>query len=94
VRARARLIGSIAEAARLAPGEVLVTATTSPPWTPFFAVAGAVVTDAGGSLSHCAIVAREYGIPAVVGCGDATAQIADGMIITVDGSEGVVRIEQ
>ena len=71
----ARVIGSLAEAARLAPGDVLVAATTAPPWTPLFALAGAVVTDAGGILSHSAVVAREYAIPAVVGAGTATATI-------------------
>ena len=92
VRARARLIASIAEAGRLGSGEVLVTATTSPPWTPLFGVAGAVVTDAGGSLSHVAIVAREYAIPAVVGCGDATLVIPDGALVEVDGDAGTVTI--
>lgn len=83
---------SIAEAGRLGSGEVLVTATTSPPWTPLFGVAGAVVTDAGGSLSHVAIVAREYAIPAVVGCGDATLVIPDGALVEVDGDAGTVTI--
>ncbi|MDP6606348.1 MAG: PEP-utilizing enzyme [Dehalococcoidia bacterium] len=92
LRARARVIGSIADGARLAKGEVLVTATTSPPWTPLFGVAGALVTDAGGALSHCAIVAREYGIPAVVGTGNATTAIPDGALVEVDGVAGVVRI--
>lgn len=92
LRARARLIASIGEAGRLGRGEVLVTATTSPPWTPLFGVAGAVVTDAGGSLSHVAIVAREYGIPAVVGCGDATRVIPDGALVEVDGDAGTVKI--
>ncbi|MCH8236446.1 MAG: hypothetical protein IIC29_10030, partial [Chloroflexi bacterium] len=67
-------------------------ATTSPPWTPLFATAGGIVTDTGGSLSHCAIVAREYGIPAVVGTGMATALIADGQTIEIDGDTGEVRL--
>ena len=71
--ARARVIRSIAEAGALQPGDILVAETTAPPWTPLFATAAAVVTDTGGILSHCAVVAREYGIPAVVGTGDATA---------------------
>lgn len=91
-RGRARLIRRIADADRLEPGDVLVSETTSPPWTPLFAIASAVVTDAGGILSHCAVVAREYGIPAVVGCGDATQRICDGQIVEVDGGAGVVRI--
>ena len=79
---------------RLAPGDVLVAETTSPPWTPLFASVAAVVTDTGGALSHCAVVAREYGIPAVVGVGRATTAIADGQLIEVDGDAGVVRVVQ
>jgi phosphoenolpyruvate synthase/pyruvate phosphate dikinase len=88
----ARVVGSLAEAARLKPGEVLVAETTAPPWTPLFAVAAAVVTDTGGILSHCAVVAREYGIPAVVGTDRATTAIADGDVVEVDGDAGTVRI--
>jgi phosphoenolpyruvate synthase/pyruvate phosphate dikinase len=71
---------------------VLVAGTTAPPWTPLFATAAAVVTDTGGVLSHCAIVAREYRIPAVVGTGTATGAIHDGQLLEVNGSDGVVRI--
>ena len=73
-------------------GDVLVAATTAPPWTPLFATAAAVVSDTGGILSHCAVVAREYGIPAVVGTGNATACIPDGQLVEVDGDAGVVRL--
>ena len=88
----ARVVGSLADAARLQTGEVLVAETTAPPWTPLFAVAAAVVTDTGGILSHSAVVAREYGIPAVVGAGNATVAIGDGDIVEVDGDAGTVRI--
>jgi len=88
----ARVVRSLAEAARLKPGEVLVAETTAPPWTPLFGVAAAVVTDIGGILSHSAVVAREYGIPAVVGADRATAAIADGDVVVVDGDAGIVRI--
>src|SRR5215471_15333231 len=71
-RGPARVIQSLEDAGRLRPGDILVAETTSPPWTPLFATAAAVVTDTGGILSHCAVVAREYGIPAVVGTGKAT----------------------
>ena len=71
---------------------MLVTGTTSPPWTPLFATAGAIVTDTGGILSHCAVVAREYRIPAVVGTGAATQMLEDGQTIAVDGDSGTVRI--
>jgi pyruvate,water dikinase len=91
-RGIARVVRSLADAQRLQPGEILVTETTAPAWTPLFATAAAVVTDAGGVLSHCAVVAREYMIPAVVGVGMATAVIPDGATIEVDGSAGIVRI--
>ena len=88
----ARVIIKLAEAGRLSKGEILVTATTAPPWTPLFATAGGIVTDTGGPLSHCAIVAREYGLPAVVGTGMATAVIKDGQQIEVNGDTGEVRV--
>jgi phosphohistidine swiveling domain-containing protein len=88
----ARVVSSLEDAARLQPGEILVAPTTAPPWTPLFATVAAVVTDSGGMLSHCAVVAREYAIPAVVGTGNATAAIADGQTIEVEGDEGIVRI--
>ncbi|HET7737724.1 MAG TPA: PEP-utilizing enzyme, partial [Tepidiformaceae bacterium] len=91
-RGIARVVMSIAESSRLHHGEILVAPTTAPPWTPLFATAAAVVTDTGGVLSHCAIVAREYGIPAAVGVPGATSIIKDGMTIEVDGSRGTVRI--
>jgi phosphohistidine swiveling domain-containing protein len=73
-------------------GHVLVARITTPAWTPLFAMASAVVTDVGGPLSHGSIVAREYGIPAVLGTGVATRRIHSGQVITVDGGEGVVRL--
>jgi phosphohistidine swiveling domain-containing protein len=91
-KGRARVINSLAEAGDLVTGEVLVTATTSPPWTPLFATAAAVVTDTGGILSHCAVVAREYAIPAVVGTKRATAVIQTGDFLEVNGDAGTVRI--
>jgi len=88
----ARVILSLDESNRLSPGEILVTYATAPPWTPLFAVAAAVITDAGGPLAHCAVVAREYGIPAIVGAATATSVIKNGMRIKVDGTSGVVTI--
>jgi len=73
-------------------GDVLVAALTTPAWTPLFARAAAIVTDVGGPLSHGSIVAREYGIPAVLGTGVATKCIRTGQVITVDGSAGVVTL--
>ncbi len=86
----ARVAMTLDDARGLQPGEILVCPTTAPPWTPLFAVAGAVVTDTGGVLSHCAIVAREFGIPAVVGTHVATAMIKTGQRVTVDGGSGIV----
>jgi pyruvate,water dikinase len=89
----ARVIEAVEDATRLQPGEVLVTRATTPAWTPLFGVAGAVVTNAGGALSHTAIVAREFGIPAVLGTQNGTSFIPDGALVTVDGSAGTVTIE-
>jgi pyruvate,water dikinase len=88
----ARVARTLEEARDLLPGEILVTVTTMPPWTPLFGVAAAVVTESGGPLSHCAIVAREYGIPAVVGAFGATSAIVTGQQITVDGGNGLVKL--
>ena len=75
-------------------GDVLVAPLTTPAWTPLFARAAAVVTDVGGPLSHGSIVAREYGIPAVLGTGAATKSIHSGQMITVDGSTGAVYLSK
>jgi rifampicin phosphotransferase len=91
-RGPAKVLRSLAEAGKLHKGDILVAETTAPPWTPLFATAAAVVTDTGGILSHCAVVAREYMIPAVVGVGMATTVIQDGQMLEVDGSAGTVRI--
>ena len=92
-RGVARVIRGLDEVDKLQRGDVLVTYATAPPWTPLFAVASAIVTDAGGPLSHAAVVAREYGIPAVVGTKAGTARIEDGTVVTVDGDTGIVRLE-
>ena len=77
---------------RMKTGDVLVASLTTPAWTPLFVRASAVVTDIGGPLSHGSIVAREYGIPAVLGTRAATARISNGQLIRVDGDEGVVSL--
>jgi rifampicin phosphotransferase len=92
VEATARVLRSAADGARLEPGEVLVTNVTNVGWTPLFPRTAAVVTNIGAPLSHAAIVARELGIPAVVGCGTATEVVADGDRVRVDGSAGVVEV--
>jgi pyruvate,water dikinase len=92
VTATARVLHGPEDFDRMRPGDVLVAAITTPAWTPLFAMAAAVVTDVGGPLSHGSIVAREYGIPAVLGTGVATRRIRSGQTITVDGGRGVVEI--
>jgi pyruvate,water dikinase len=93
VTAKARVIMRLDEAYTLQAGEVLVARGTSPAWTALFGTAAAVVTEGGGMLSHCAIVAREYGIPAVVGAAGASGLIRTGAVITVDGTQGLITIE-
>jgi phosphohistidine swiveling domain-containing protein len=93
VTAPARLLRGPEDFEHMRPGEVLVAGTTTPAWTPLFAMASAVVTDIGGPLSHGSIVAREYGIPAVMGTGLATKRIQSGQVITVDGTKGEVILE-
>ncbi|MGN9781788.1 PEP/pyruvate-binding domain-containing protein [Nonomuraea sp. ZG12] len=85
-----RIVRDPSEFGRLGGGDVLVCPYTNPSWTPLFQRAAAVVVDAGGSASHAAIVAREYGIPAVMGTGEATATLTDGQLVTVDGDAGRV----
>jgi phosphohistidine swiveling domain-containing protein len=92
VTGTARVLLDIAEASRVQPGDILVCRMTAAPWTPLFASVAAVVTDTGGVLCHSAIVAREYGIPSVVGTVDATRVIQDGDRIRVDGDRGIVTI--
>jgi phosphohistidine swiveling domain-containing protein len=85
-----RVIHGADEFDQLEPGEILVAPLTAPAWTPLFTRATAVVTDVGSAAAHASIIAREYGIPAVVGCGDATALLRTGMRVTVDGVTGNV----
>ncbi len=88
----ARVVRSVEEISRLQQGDILVCQVTNPTWAPIFQKISAAVSDIGGSMSHAAIVAREYGLPAVVGTGDATRRIKDGQRIRVDGGRGVVTI--
>lgn len=85
-----RLITDPADFATFQPGEVLLARATAPAWTPLFGLAAAVVTDGGALAAHASIVAREYGIPAVVGTGDATHRLVTGQWVTVDGTTGTV----
>ncbi|MEX2158715.1 MAG: PEP-utilizing enzyme [Dehalococcoidia bacterium] len=93
VTGTARIVPSLDQADKLQQGDILVCQMTMPAWTPLFASVSAVVADSGGILSHCAIVAREYRIPCVVGTQIGTQVLKDGQRITVDGAQGIVRIE-
>jgi pyruvate,water dikinase len=90
----ARVVKSVEEISRLQKGDILVCQVTNPTWAPIFQRIAAAVSDIGGSMSHAAIVAREYGLPAVVGTGTATSRIKDGQRIRVDGARGVVTLLQ
>jgi pyruvate,water dikinase len=92
VKGLVRVIHQFEDANQLLPGEILVTTTTNIGWTPVFPKASAIVTDVGAPLSHAAIVAREMGIPSVVGCGDATIRLKTGDKVKVDGGQGTVEI--
>lgn len=90
-KGKVRLVLSEKDFSRFKPGMILVSRATSPAWTPLIAIAKAVVTDLGGSLSHAAIVSREFGIPCVVGTERGTVFFKDGDLVEVDADEGVVR---
>jgi len=86
----ARIVHDVSEFGKLRAGDVLVAPVTNPAWTPLFQRAAAVVVDTGGAASHAAIVAREYGVPAVMGTMNGTKELEDGQWIQVDGSRGLV----
>jgi len=88
----ARVLHDVNEIGELREGEILVCPVTAPSWAPVFAKIKAAVSDIGGAMSHAAIVAREYGMPAVVGTGDATKRIRTGDKVRVDGDRGTVRV--
>src|SRR5262249_12324461 len=90
---RARVVRSLSEATDLEDGEVMVCEMTLPPWVPVFSVAGAIVTDTGGVLCHTAIVAREFGVPAVVGTDTGTTAIQTGQTVAVHGPRGLVSLD-
>jgi len=77
---------------RIEPGDIIVCPSSNPSWVPIFTIAGGLVVNTGGVLSHAAVVAREFGLPAVVGVGDATTRIADGRLVEIDGGTGTVKL--
>jgi pyruvate,water dikinase len=93
VTGKSRVIRGPEEFGKLQKGEILVAPITNPVWTPLFAIAGGVITEVGGILSHGAIVAREYGIPAVMSVSSATKRLGESKMVTVDGNKGVVYLE-
>jgi phosphohistidine swiveling domain-containing protein len=92
VTATARVLHGPEDFDQMEPGDVLVADITTPAWTPLFAMAAGIVTNVGGPLSHGSIVAREYGIPAVLGTGVATRRIESGQRVTVNGDAGTVSL--
>ena len=92
VRGLARVVLTQDDFGRIEPGDVIVCPSSNPSWVPVFTIAGGLVTNTGGVLSHAAVVAREFGLPAVVGTVDATTRIADGRLVEIDGTSGTVRL--
>jgi pyruvate,water dikinase len=92
VEGPARVLTDVNQIGEIRDGEILVCPVTAPSWAPVFGKIKAAVSDIGGSMSHAAIVAREYGLPAVVGTGDATKRITTGQWIRVDGDRGIVQV--
>jgi pyruvate,water dikinase len=92
VEGTARVVKSVEEIGRLGTGDILVCQITNPTWAPIFQKIAGAVSDIGGSMSHAAIVAREFGLPAVVGTGTATSRIRDGQRVRVDGGRGIVTL--
>jgi pyruvate,water dikinase len=88
----ARVVLGVADFGKVRPGDVIVAPSSNPSWIPLFTVAGGVLTNTGGVTCHAAVVAREFGLPAVVGLGDATTRIPDGALVELDGTTGHVRI--
>jgi pyruvate,water dikinase len=89
-RGPVRVIRGAQDFDRVRSGDVLVCPTTSPSWSPILGQVGAIVADHGGMLAHPAIIAREFGIPAIVGTADGTSKLRDGELVLVDGTAGTV----
>ena len=94
VTATARVLHGPEDFDQMQPGDILVAGITTPAWTPLFPMASGVITDIGGPLSHGSIVAREYGIPAVMGTGIGTRLIKSGQMVTLDGTAGTVQLHE
>jgi phosphoenolpyruvate synthase/pyruvate phosphate dikinase len=91
-RGPARVVLTSSEFERIRPGDIIVCPSSNPSWVPVFTIAGGLVTNTGGVLSHAAVVAREFGLPAVTGVSGATTTIRDGQHLEIDGTAGTVRL--
>lgn len=89
---RVRVVRDLDDFDKVQDGDVLVAPITAPAWTPLFTSVAAVVTDGGSVFAHASVIAREFGIPAVIGTGDATSRLQDGQLVTVDGDRGEIRV--
>ena len=92
VQARVRIVNTLEDAALLQPGEIMVASFTDIGWTPYFSIVSGLITEIGSPLSHGAVVAREYGIPAVVGAKGAKQFLKDATFVKLDGDRGIVEI--
>ena len=92
VRGQARVALGPEDFGRIQPGDIIVCPSSNPSWVPVFAIAGGLVTNTGGVICHAAVVAREFGLPAVVGVTDATELVADGRQVEIDGGRGIVHL--
>jgi pyruvate,water dikinase len=92
VKAKVRIVNNLDDAAYLQPGEIMVASFTDIGWTPYFSIVSGLITEIGSPLSHGAVVAREYGIPAVVGAKGAKQFLKNGIVVKLDGDRGIVEI--
>ncbi len=92
VRGTARVTLGPDDFGRIQPGDIIVCPSSNPSWVPVFAIAGGLVTNTGGVICHAAVVAREFGLPAVVGVADATELVADGRLVEIDGGRGLIHL--
>jgi pyruvate,water dikinase len=92
VRGPARVVLGPDDFGKVGPGDIIVAPSSNPSWVPLFSIAAGLVTNTGGVLSHAAVVAREFSLPAVVGTREATLRITDGQIVELDGTTGLVRL--
>jgi pyruvate,water dikinase len=91
-RGPARIVLDVDGFARVQPGDIIVCRSSNPSFVPIFSIAAGLITNVGGLLSHAAVVAREFGLPAVVGVADATTRLVDGQDVEIDGTTGAIQV--